>query len=136
MSALDWQDEAACKGYAGVFFPPPEERATRKAKREALALQICAVCPVIDECHQFARRGDQWAYGGVWAGILPGTTKEQMHTTIREVDVQCVECFRWFTVPGPKRIGSTPQTCSDPCHHAAKLRRQAEYAKRHQETRA
>lgn len=60
----DWRVRAACSGYPNtLFFPPsdtPEDQAVEKAK------SVCAVCPVIDDCLEYALETNQRA--GIWGG--------------------------------------------------------------------
>ncbi len=60
---IDWFDDAACRDAdTDVFFPKSD------ADAEA-AKAICAVCPVREECLEFAvetRPSD-----GVWGGLTP-----------------------------------------------------------------
>lgn len=57
---LTWQDAAACQYTDPEAFFPPKGGSTREAK------QICAACPVIDECLQYALDNDErfGIYGG------------------------------------------------------------------------
>ncbi len=65
---LAWQQEAACKGpLHAVFFPPSYlEPRDDKARREARAKAICKLCPVTDECLDYAVRIRE--AHGVWGG--------------------------------------------------------------------
>lgn len=60
-----WQDFAACKGRTRLFFPPKAERPQARARREAKAQRLCAICPVHDACRTFARDNREY---GFWAG--------------------------------------------------------------------
>jgi WhiB family redox-sensing transcriptional regulator len=64
-TAVDWRSEAACRGETRLFFPPKAERPQARARREAKALRLCAVCPVQAPCQQFARDNREY---GFWAG--------------------------------------------------------------------
>lgn len=62
---LSWRDDAACRERPDVdFFPFPEDvHAIGRAK------EVCANCPVVEECLVYAirtRQGD-----GVWGGLTP-----------------------------------------------------------------
>jgi WhiB family redox-sensing transcriptional regulator len=63
--AVSWQDFAVCKGRTSLFFPPKAERPQARARREAKALRLCSVCPVIEQCRTFARSNHEYGY---WAG--------------------------------------------------------------------
>jgi WhiB family redox-sensing transcriptional regulator len=71
MSQTEWFDDAACRDAdTDVFFPVSESMAGE-------AKAICAVCPVREECLEFAlqtRPGD-----GVWGGL----TATERHRLIR-----------------------------------------------------
>jgi WhiB family transcriptional regulator, redox-sensing transcriptional regulator len=66
--ALEWQQEAACKGpLHAVFFPPSQlEPRDEKARREARAKSICKNCPVTEPCLDYAIRIRE--AHGVWGG--------------------------------------------------------------------
>ena len=57
----DWQARAACLG-AGVdlFFPP-------RGQSTAAAKALCATCPVVAECQDYALETD--AEAGIWGGM-------------------------------------------------------------------
>ena len=50
-----WQDLAVCKGRTTLFFAPKAERPQARARREAKAQKLCAVCPVQRTCRSYAR---------------------------------------------------------------------------------
>jgi WhiB family redox-sensing transcriptional regulator len=61
----DWTAQASCKGQPDLFFPPFGERPHTREAREAQAKEICAACPVQQECLWFGRRHHEY---GVWGG--------------------------------------------------------------------
>ena len=63
-----WQEDALCTGgQAGLFFPPSSaERKDERERREARAKAICAVCPVVEECRDYALTIRE-PYG-IWGG--------------------------------------------------------------------
>lgn len=67
--ASGWQFDAACRGEdSALFFAPGYfERREEKAARELRAKAICAVCPVRDECLEFALAARE--SHGVWGGL-------------------------------------------------------------------
>ena len=71
MTQTDWFDDAACREIdTDIFFPTSEAQADE-------AKAICAVCPVREECLEYAleiRPGD-----GVWGGL----TATERHRLIR-----------------------------------------------------
>jgi WhiB family transcriptional regulator, redox-sensing transcriptional regulator len=70
---LDWQEAAACNQYDNVlFFGEEGESELDKQNREAHAKTICAQCPVLEPCLEFAMETNQ-KYG-IWGGL---TDKER-----------------------------------------------------------
>lgn len=63
--STDWQPAASCAGQTNLFFAPPGERPEARARREARAVQICMVCPVLDPCRDWARANREY---GFWGG--------------------------------------------------------------------
>ena len=63
----DWQVQAACRGIGvDAFFNPDSERGPAKRAREARAKAICAECPVMSQCLDWALSvGEPY---GVWGG--------------------------------------------------------------------
>lgn len=63
----DWQLQAACQGKDEVFFHPDGERGRDRARREALAKEICTSCPVLLTCRRHAlETGEPY---GTWGGL-------------------------------------------------------------------
>ncbi len=63
----EWQVRGACRGLdSSTFFHPENERGPSRARRERLAKEVCARCPVTAECLQWAVRTRE-PYG-VWGG--------------------------------------------------------------------
>jgi WhiB family transcriptional regulator, redox-sensing transcriptional regulator len=64
----DWQVKAACRGQdTATFYHPENERGPSRMRREHRAKQICAACPVIDNCLSWALAARE-PYG-VWGGL-------------------------------------------------------------------
>jgi WhiB family redox-sensing transcriptional regulator len=61
----DWPELAACRGLLDLFFPPAGEREPSRLVREAKARAICAECPVVAECRDYARHNREL---GFWGG--------------------------------------------------------------------
>lgn len=66
----DWRARAACSGYPNTLFFPASDNADGPSVEKAKA--ICAVCPVIEDCLEYALETNQRA--GIWAGT---TEKER-----------------------------------------------------------
>lgn len=64
----DWQIAGACRGEdSSVFFHPDGERGRARIERERRAKEICAMCPVLEHCREYALRvGEPY---GVWGGL-------------------------------------------------------------------
>jgi len=72
-----WRELAACSGDMGALFYPPvsSERRSVKTGREARAKQVCATCPVRDQClDQALAVGERY---GIWGG-LTGTERQHL----------------------------------------------------------
>lgn len=65
VEALDWAAWAACKGNIELFFGPLNERPVARAVRETAAKRLCAACPVLAPCREFARQHHEQ---GLWGG--------------------------------------------------------------------
>lgn len=64
----DWQTRAACRGIdTSMFFHPENERGPSRVRREMRAKAVCAACPVIDNCREWALAARE-PYG-VWGGL-------------------------------------------------------------------
>ena len=66
-SDWSWQVDAACRGLnTDLFFQADHERRSLKHGREAAAKAVCASCPVIETCLEWALVvGERY---GVWGG--------------------------------------------------------------------
>jgi WhiB family redox-sensing transcriptional regulator len=64
----DWQLQAACRGMDGEwFFPPDREQAKARSSRISKAKAVCAHCPALIPCRDFAlNNGEPF---GVWGGL-------------------------------------------------------------------
>lgn len=49
-----WHEDAACKHKSYYFWGPEDEPDARRKRREAHALAICATCPVLNQCAEWA----------------------------------------------------------------------------------
>jgi WhiB family redox-sensing transcriptional regulator len=69
-----WHNKAACRGpQQTVFYPPAQlERRPDRRRREARAKEICAACPVQNECLSYAFEIRE--QHGIWGGM---TEKER-----------------------------------------------------------
>ncbi|MEP6598782.1 MAG: WhiB family transcriptional regulator [Actinomycetota bacterium] len=63
----EWQSLAACRGTeTATFYHPENERGPRRERREQIAKQFCAACPVVGQCLRWALETRE-PYG-VWGG--------------------------------------------------------------------
>lgn len=64
-----WQVKGLCRGnHSYLFFPPSNvERKEERERREHKAKAICGVCPVQDDCLEFAIEIRE-PYG-IWGGL-------------------------------------------------------------------
>jgi len=62
---LSWTVDAACEGRTELFFAPAGERPEARVVRESKARSICAECPVLDSCRDWAREQREY---GFWGG--------------------------------------------------------------------
>ncbi len=71
----DWQMSGACRGQnAELFFNPDNERGRSKRIREASAKAVCAQCPVVAQCLEWALEvGEPY---GIWGGKSPAERHE------------------------------------------------------------
>ncbi|MBA3719739.1 MAG: WhiB family transcriptional regulator [Nocardioidaceae bacterium] len=73
MDVYEWQYDGACRSAdPTLFFSPEAERGPRRYARESAAKQLCARCPVIEQCLRHALKVKE-PYG-VWGGL---TTSER-----------------------------------------------------------
>lgn len=71
----EWQFQGLCRTASPeVFFHPEGERGTARRRRDALAKQVCASCPVLQQCRDHALSARE-PYG-VWGGL---TEDERLH---------------------------------------------------------
>ena len=64
-SQQDWTAQAACFGLTELFFPPAGEREPARLAREVKARRVCASCPVVASCREYARSHHEY---GFWGG--------------------------------------------------------------------
>src|SRR6202022_3572794 len=57
--------DAACRGSTHLFFAPDRGRPGRRARRETAARALCATCPVLLPCRDWARANREY---GFWGG--------------------------------------------------------------------
>ena len=64
----DWQLTAACRGMdSSLFFAPDGERARARNRRTVKAKAICAGCPALIDCRNYAIAAGETS--GIWGGL-------------------------------------------------------------------
>ena len=66
-SPFAWYENAVCKGYSSLFYPKDAERPQARDRREQKAKTLCAVCPVLNSCKDYARQNGEF---GVWGHLF------------------------------------------------------------------
>ena len=75
----DWREDAACNGVdAEVFFPVGEDIESMSRAKE-----VCAVCPVREDCLQYALATNQTE--GVWGGTTSAERRRLRRKIMREI---------------------------------------------------
>lgn len=70
LASAEWMASAACRTVdPAVFFLEGEEDGGHPTGTYAAARAICAICPVVVECLDYAMRTNQ--NYGVWGGLPP-----------------------------------------------------------------
>ncbi len=62
---LGWADDGQCRGSGHLFFAPERERPGHRVRRERAARALCAACPVMLACRDWAREQREY---GFWGG--------------------------------------------------------------------
>ncbi|WP_030244568.1 WhiB family transcriptional regulator [Streptomyces sp. NRRL S-350] len=70
-----WQLKGTCRTVdSSVFFHPTNERGAAAKHREQVAKSVCARCPVLAQCRQYAM--DVREPYGVWGGLTEDERRE------------------------------------------------------------
>jgi WhiB family redox-sensing transcriptional regulator len=71
-----WTERAACRNAAaGLFYPISRETRVARRMREAVALVICASCPVRAQCLDHALQTNERL--GVWGGLTESQRRDR-----------------------------------------------------------
>lgn len=82
MDAWEWQYDGACRDYdTELFFHPEGERGSTRRRRAANAKAICATCPVLDQCREYALAAQE-PYG-IWGGMTEEERREATHSMLK-----------------------------------------------------
>ena len=74
---MGWQYQGACRDLdTELFFHPEGERGSTRRRRAANAKAICATCPVIEQCREYALRAQE-PYG-IWGGMTEEERREEI----------------------------------------------------------
>jgi WhiB family redox-sensing transcriptional regulator len=68
MERPGWHDDAPCRGKIHLFFPAHAEQPGAATVRNRKALAICAACPYVEPCREWADSNSEDR--GVWAGEI------------------------------------------------------------------
>jgi WhiB family redox-sensing transcriptional regulator len=78
-----WYEDASCRGKSQLFYPPPNETASHRAMRERYAAVVCASCPALVPCRDWAREQREFGFWGgeseaarIAAGFVPRNVAE------------------------------------------------------------
>jgi len=90
----DWQDSAACRQMGlELFFGPDGERQPERDRREEIAKDVCAACPVISDCRGWAVGpvpGGTGAglriRGGIWGGLNEDELRDERRRRTRRAE--------------------------------------------------
>ena len=91
---LAWTADAACQGRTELFFAPAGERPEAREVREGKARAVCAICPVVRECRDWARENREYGFWG-------GESEEERAAAGYRVDMPVGRVARY-----PKSAGS------------------------------
>ncbi len=64
---MRWVDRAACQGQEALFFGAENEPRPKRDTRTAKAKAICMLCPVREQCLDYALRNT--IRHGIWGGL-------------------------------------------------------------------
>lgn len=68
MDLWEWQYRGACRDAdSEIFFHPEGERGGTRKRRDEAAKAVCATCPVLEQCREYALSNAE-PYG-VWGGM-------------------------------------------------------------------
>jgi WhiB family redox-sensing transcriptional regulator len=103
---------------ADLFFDGDGERGESKRQRQAAAKRICAGCPVIDECLEWALEFDDSH------AVLGGTNRDERAAIKARGTRPCDRCGKQFTVdrPGKRYCTRICQRSAGTSRHRAKVR--------------
>ena len=83
----EWGARAACRGVdAAIFFSPDKERGLDRARREAEAKRLCASCPALAPCRDYAPAAPE-PYG-TWGGMSETERRRYARQQRRAASIQ------------------------------------------------
>lgn len=106
----DWPQFAACKDKPPKWWFPDDSRTPMNAMK---AKEVCAGCPVREECLQFAITTHQ-EYG-IWGGMERRERKSQRKYRV----IYCNDCGRRFSWMPGEDTDRPPKYCSALCRRKA-----------------
>ncbi|EEH63671.1 transcription factor WhiB [Gleimia coleocanis DSM 15436] len=73
----NWQEAGACHDMdTELFFHPEGERGSTRRRRAEAAKAICATCPVLEQCREYALKVQE-PYG-IWGGMSEEERREYL----------------------------------------------------------
>ncbi len=112
--------EPACRGKDPELFFCETDGGGVDAVRLAAARALCASCPVLEACRDFAIANDTW---GVWGGLL----RAERNKLRPRQGSTCLECGAAFEQPAGRQ---RRRYCSESCRSVV-VRRQQQRSYRH-----
>lgn len=114
---IDWRARAVCRPADERLFFPPAGPGAERAMR--LAKNICATCPVIAECLDWAHRNPETTRYGVWGGL---TKDERDHPQVLPVAddgrrKKCCRCGNRKPLSDFYRRADAPDGRQSRCKH-------------------
>lgn len=81
--STEWMDAAACKGRATDTFYPVGATGRAATKVIAEAKAVCAVCPVVDACLEWAIKWETSGQANTDLGVWGGLTTTERYALLR-----------------------------------------------------
>jgi len=83
MDLWEWQYQGACRDAdEALFFHPEGERGKKRRRRDLAARQVCAACPVLQQCRDQSLHVRE-PYG-VWGGLSEDERAAMLARSVQE----------------------------------------------------
>jgi WhiB family transcriptional regulator, redox-sensing transcriptional regulator len=80
-SSGDWTDAACRRVDPDLHYPVGRESSEPYQRQTAAAKQVCAVCPVREECLAHAQQNGET--DGIWGGLTPAERRQARHNQVQ-----------------------------------------------------